>query len=169
MQIVSLTQNLDNMKSLSQKIISYVFLIVFVFTLFTPIVSYSQQPTPQSPNQVRDVSQDPAKSKADTGIVYECDHGTDGECNFNDLIEAVRKVINWGTIFALQFSVVVIAWAGFRYMKSGDNAGERTKANEMLWKVVVGIFFILTAWVIVTLLMNVLVDTGQGGVPLLLK
>ncbi len=163
--------NLDKMKNISQKIISFSILSVFLFTFFIPIISYSQAQD-QPANQVKDVSKDPAKSKADTGIVYECDHGTDGECNFADLVAAVRKVINWGTIFALQFSVVVIAWAGFRYMKSGDNAGERTKANEMLRKVVIGIFFILTAWVIVTLVMNVLVDTGDVGsdkVPLLLK
>lgn len=150
------------MKSFIQKIISFSLLSIFVF--FTAPVFLYSAPTADT-------------TSGKTGIVYECETVVDGkvmagECDFNDLVAAVRKVINWGTIFALQFSVVVIAFAGFRYMKSGDNAGERTKANEMLRKVVIGIFFILTAWVIVTLVMSVLVDTGAVGtnkVPLLLN
>ena len=94
-----------------------------------------------------------------TGITYDCSLETGsrpGECTFQDLIIATRRVINWGTLFALAFSVVVIAVAGGRYMISGDNAGERTKANNMLLSVVKGIAFILTAWLIVTLITNAL-------------
>ena len=130
-------QNLDNMKIFFQKII---FSLLLVTVLLIPAISYSAVTV--------------------SGIVSECTNGLPGECTFADLISAVRTVINWGTIFALQFSVVVIAFAGFRYMKSGDNAGERTKANEMLRKVVYGIFFILTAWVLVTLITGVLLKGG---------
>ncbi len=92
-----------------------------------------------------------------TGITYEC---VDGNCDFNDLIAAVRKVTNWGTLFALQFSVVVIAYAGFKYMISGDNASERAAANKMLISVVKGIVFILAAWLIVHLIVSSLVSTS---------
>ena len=95
-----------------------------------------------------------------TGITYECGEvaaGTSGNCDFNDLIIAIQRVTNYGAEFALLFSVVVIAVAGAKYMTSGENAGERTKANKMLISVVKGIALILAAWLIVTLITNALV------------
>lgn len=100
----------------------------------------------------------------DTGITYECPpeivNGVSvyGNCKFEDLIKAVQYITNKLVLFTLSFSVVVIAYAGYRYMISGDNPGERTKANEMLKKVAIGIFFILAAWLIVTLITNALVN-----------
>jgi hypothetical protein len=109
------------------------------------------------------------------GITYECNHlknVTDakgvskdvpvpGECNFEDLVQAVLHVVNWGTGIALSFSVVVIAYAGANYMMSGDNPKKRSDANRMLQKVVIGIFFILCAWLVVKLITSALgVNTG---------
>ena len=101
-----------------------------------------------------------------TGLVYECTGGLPpgqsrpGECTFQDLVTAVNRVINQVTAMAVAFSVVVIAFAGFRYMKSGDNPSERTKANEMMRKVVLGIFFMLAAWLIVNLITTALGARG---------
>ena len=93
-----------------------------------------------------------------TGITYDCavenSGRAQGECTFQDLILAVQKVVKWVTIFALEFSVVVIAWAGFKYMTSGDNASKRKEANDMLVKVGWGIAYILAAWLIVTLVLK---------------
>ncbi len=111
----------------------------------------------------------PAFSGAQGGIVYECNHPNKpvGECDFNDLILAVKKVVNWLIVFTLEFSVVIIAYAGFNYMVSGDNPGKRTEANKMLTKVVIGIFFVLAAWLIVTLIANVLLDPAfRSAVPI---
>lgn len=105
-------------------------------------------------------------STPNTGITYECQRPGPGgrtiygDCGYGDLIEAVKRVIDWVIVFTLGFSVVVIAYAGFNYMISGDNPGKRAEANKMLWKVVVGIFFVLAAWLIVNLVANVLVTQG---------
>lgn len=95
-----------------------------------------------------------------TGIVYECVDGKGiiGNCDFNDLIAAIVKITNFLAVFALSLTVVVIAYAGYKYMISGDNAGERKAANTMLLKVVKGIIFILLAWLIVTLITGQLLD-----------
>ncbi len=98
-------------------------------------------------------------SGTDTGIAYEC--SPPGECTFNDLLEAIKRVTKWGSLFALGFSVIVIAWAGFNYMISGSNPGKRSEANSMLQKVVIGIAFILLAWLIVTLITNALIDPAK--------
>lgn len=107
-----------------------------------------------------------------TGLTYECKkivNGTDvyGECDYDDLILAVKKFFNVATPLALAFSVVVIAYAGFLYMTSGSNASKRTKANEMFVKIAWGVFFMLGAWVIVTLITNSLLNVNVNTlVPL---
>ncbi len=105
-------------------------------------------------------SQDTINKK--TGITYECvdAKGIIGNCDFQDLLNAVKKVVDYAVGFTLFFSVIVIAWAGFKYMTSGDSAGERKKANDMLLSVAKGIVFILAAWLIVSLILRALqVDT----------
>lgn len=96
------------------------------------------------------------KTKAGvTGITYECgDEKTAGECDFNDLLKAVEHALNYLVTLTLSFSVVVIAYAGYLYMISGDNPGKRKEANNMLTKVAMGIFFILAAWLIVSLILK---------------
>jgi asparagine N-glycosylation enzyme membrane subunit Stt3 len=103
-----------------------------------------------------------------TGITYECvrsgPNNTQiyGDCTFNDLMAAVVKVVNWATVFAVSFSVVVITWAGALYMVSGANASKRTEANKMLRKAVIGLVFMLSAWLIVTLIASGLSVSVSG-------
>ncbi len=124
--------------------------VLFLFLISLPFFVYGQPTT------------------ANTGITYECVSGTVyGNCTFIDLVKATKKVIDWAIIFTLQFSVVVIVWAGFNYMISGDNASKRAEANKMLRKVAMGIFFVLAAWMIVTLIANTLLTQAiKNVVPL---
>jgi hypothetical protein len=94
----------------------------------------------------------------DTGITYECVH-TDstgkkvyGECDFFDLVAATQKAVNWGVSFALFFSVVVIAYAGFTMLTSEGNPGKLTQAKKMFQNVAIGIAFVVAAWLIVNLI-----------------
>ena len=94
-----------------------------------------------------------------TGITSECTSGGSarpGDCTFQELINAIQNVVTWGRNFALMFSVVVLAYAGFKFMISGDYPAERTKAREMLRKVAVGIVLIMAAWFIVSLILKAL-------------
>ncbi len=93
-----------------------------------------------------------AEEAGTRGIVYSCA----GECTFYDLVAATQKVLKWGTVFALGFSVVVIAWVGFNYMLYSDNPGKRKAATDSLVKVAIGIGFMLGAWLIVTLITSAL-------------
>lgn len=93
-----------------------------------------------------------ADSAPKDALVYECAGGKPGECDWNDLISAVQKAVNWGATLAISISVVVVAYAGFVYMTSGGSPGERAKANKMFEKVAIGIFVILCAWLIVNLI-----------------
>lgn len=121
----------------TKKIYSSLILTLLAFLFYLPVFSNAQSSAPN------------------TGITYECVNGTIyGNCTFADLIAAIKKITDYGAKFALMFSVVVIAYAGFRYMISGDNQGERTKANKMLLSVAWGVGYILAAWLIVTLILS---------------
>lgn len=136
--------SLVNIKKISKFIGTFFTLVLLAMPMFL----YSAE----SPDSIADR----------TGITYECVgkdiNGKDviGNCDFQDLLNAVKKVMDYAVGFTLFFSVVVIAYAGFKYMISGDNAGERKKANDMLFSVVKGIAFILAAWLIVSLILRAL-------------
>jgi hypothetical protein len=94
-------------------------------------------------------------SPAGTGIVTSCEGSG---CNFDELMLAIKKVMDYGVKIALMFSVVIIAYAGWVYLNSGGNPGERSKANGMFVKVGWGILFVLSAWLIVNLIVDTLVE-----------
>ncbi len=124
-------------------------LFIFAFVFVLPIFVFAQGTTPVS------------TPTPGTGITYECQRqGPNGviygDCGYNNLIDAVKRVIDWLIIFTLEFSVIVIAYAGFKYMISGDNPGERAAANKMLTKAAIGIFFVLAAWLVVNLIARAL-------------
>jgi phosphotransacetylase len=92
-----------------------------------------------------------------SNLVYECVSGSGdtavyGNCSFEDLVAATRNVVNRLTILALEFTVVVIAYAGFKYMTSEGNPGKIREATNMFKNVAIGIGFIICAWVIVQLI-----------------
>ena len=110
-------------------------------------------------------AESPDSANDKTGITYECATEVNGvmvygECTFQDLIAAVKKVVDIAVKLALSLSVIAITYAGFLYMKSGDNPGDRKRANKMLLNVVKGIVFILAAWLIVSLIANALLRPG---------
>lgn len=135
---------------------------LFILSLFIlPYITFAQA------NVVQQAGSPAQGGSSGTGIVYECTATHPGDCTFDDLIKATIKLTNWVTVFTLQFSVVVIAWAGFNFMVSGDNASKRTQAREMLKKVAIGIVVIMAAWLIVTLILNGL--KVNEAVPRILK
>jgi hypothetical protein len=93
-----------------------------------------------------------------SGITFVCTNGTtDVPCEgFNLLIQAIQGIAKFAVGIALAFSVVVIAYAGARYIIYSDSEGERKKATEMFEKVAIGIFWILAAWLVINLIMTAL-------------
>ncbi len=129
-----------------------VFLTIF---LFLPVITYS------APSE--------ATQNDRTGITYECGDGqTAGECDFNDLLGAVKRVVDYAVGITLAFSVIVIAYVGGEYIVYADNPSKRSAANDRLVKVLKGMAFIMTAWLIVTLITNSLLKENiiRDVVPL---
>ena len=54
----------------------------------------------------------PLTTQKKTVITYECGDGaTAGNCNFADLINATKHVVDFGVTLAISFSVLVIVFA----------------------------------------------------------
>ncbi len=89
------------------------------------------------------------------GSLLPCDGTPESPCGFPELIKLVDNSI----LFILKFmvaplSVAVLVYGGFLYLTSGGNAGKRTKANAMFVSLFWGLFFCLTAWVIVKIILT---------------
>ena len=132
-----------------EKRINTLLILGFIVLMFSVPIFLHAQANVNTPPVVTPDTQAPAGS-----LVWICTgpNTPPGECTFTDLIEAVKRIVNWGTIFAISFSVIVIAYAGALYLISGENAGRRKEANTMLLKVAKGLAFIILAWLIVTLI-----------------
>jgi|LSQX01.2.fsa_nt_gb hypothetical protein len=78
-------------------------------------------------------------------------------CNFEHLIELVRNVIDLIIKISIPVATAVFAWAGFKYMTSGV-VDQKAEAKEMIRKVFIGFVFILSAWLIVSTIINALLN-----------
>ncbi len=76
--------------------------------------------------------------------------GSVEECGFNDLIALVGDVIRF-VIFNIITPLMVIGlvYFGARMVIMKDKSKEVAKIKNGLWSMVIGIFFMLTAWLLV--------------------
>lgn len=118
---------------------------VFIFVLiFIPVFVFAQQSDPIIPN-------------------------CSPNCGYNDLLQLVNNIIKWIVLVSMPIAAGVFAWAGFTYMTTGV-VDERTKAKNMIQKVFIGFVFILSAWLIVSTILNALLaDQFKNAVPVQLN
>jgi hypothetical protein len=95
------------------------------------------------------------------GRFIPCD-GTDKcPCSFGSLMQLIDNVLNFLTTYiAIPLAIVTFMWAGFLFMTSAINPGQRTRAKGMMWKVVQGFVVLLAANLIVKTVLGVLLDKG---------
>ncbi|KKR29900.1 MAG: hypothetical protein UT61_C0019G0017 [Candidatus Woesebacteria bacterium GW2011_GWA1_39_8] len=67
-------------------------------------------------------------------------------------------------MIAVPVAAGVFAWAGFKLMTTGI-ADEKSAAKEMIWKVFIGLVFILAAWIIVGTIIKALLR-DPSSVPI---
>lgn len=79
----------------------------------------------------------------------------------------VLVVIQNGFNFLVSLGVIAftlaLAYAGFQYMASSVNAGNKEKAKEMIQNVLMGLLIMLSAWLMVDFVMKVLYNPSAGG------
>ena len=72
------------------------------------------------------------------------------ECGFNDLVQMVQNGIEFTIVYIIiPLVTLVILYYGVMMIVAGNKPAQLQKAKKALWSVVVGLFFMLTAWVLV--------------------
>lgn len=97
------------------------------------------------------------------GVLDPNEPGRNVKCNFAALINTIDYIVKWIFLLTIPIFAGIIAYAGFLYMKS-PSSGDRTKANAMLWTAVKGFIIMLSAWVLVASLVDMIVDPAFKGV-----
>ncbi len=94
-------------------------------------------------------------------------------CGFSDLIILVQNAIRF-TIFYVIVPLItlVILYYGGMMVIADNKPAQLTKAKKALWKIVIGLFFMLTAWLLVAAVIKAFdvkinEDPTQGPIKLL--
>jgi hypothetical protein len=88
------------------------------------------------------------------------------DCTFENLVTVAQEVANWIIKLGLMLSPLIFAYAGFLYLTSGANPGQRTKASGIFKNVAIGLVIMMCAWLFVSLILNALLDpTVLGNLP----
>jgi hypothetical protein len=77
-------------------------------------------------------------------------------CGWEQFVKLGQNIINNAIYLAAMAAVVSIVYAGWLYMSSGDDAGQRKTANKIFGNVIKGIFFTMAAWLLVATMLRFL-------------
>ncbi len=95
------------------------------------------------------------------------------ECGFNDLVIMFQDGIEFTIVYIIiPLITLVVLYYGVMMVIAGNKPAQLEKAKKALWSVVVGLFFMLTAWLLVSAAIrafDVQVNTNptQGPIKLL--
>ncbi len=80
-------------------------------------------------------------------------------CGEAGVLQAIQNLMNLGISLGIVFLVAFLVWVGFLFVSSGANAEARGHAKHMLLNAVIGMFIVLSAWLIV----DFVIKTLAGG------
>lgn len=138
------------------RIFAGAFVFLFVALLAAPFQAHAQFPFFQGPlvpcgNNVRVILQgDPSDPNGD---IQQC---ITGECTTCGLVTLAQNLINFAVFLAVVVATLMFAYAGALFLFSAESPGNISKAKGIFWTVLLGIVFILIAWMVVDTVMKVL-------------
>ena len=133
-----------------KKIFSIAFIFVSLLTVSN--IAYALPTDAQNP-------------KSASFQILPCD-GTDINggvpCDYNAAVNGFNNIVKFLLYISIPFATVMFAYAGFLYMRVGDNPGNKEKAKKIFINIAIGLSFILGAWLIVHTLILKLSPTLSG-------
>jgi len=86
-----------------------------------------------------------------------CDGTATNPCGFDQFITLIQNIINFLTFnVAVPLVAIAFAWAGIIMLSAGGDTGKITQAKEIFGSVLIGFLITLSAWLIVSTLLGVL-------------
>ena len=89
-------------------------------------------------------------------------NGSGGCTSICDIALLAQNVLNDGIYITVFLSAILFAWAGFKMAvasSSGDEQGV-TQAKRIFYYVIIGLVVMLAAWIIVSVVMEVLTNSS---------
>lgn len=84
---------------------------------------------------------------------------------FCNLVQLFDNLLQFGVYFSVFVATVMFAYAGFLYVTASARQENITSAKNIFGKVFLGLLFILSAWLIVNIIMNVLIQPSALKFP----
>lgn len=84
------------------------------------------------------------------------------ECRCTHLIQLTQNIVDGAIYFAVFFSAVLFAYAGWLYL-SNAALSQKDRGRTLFVNVAIGLVVILSAWLVVDTLMRQLAGTSFGG------
>lgn len=129
---------------LNKKIFKIAILVLFFVIILTPVLSRAEEWK---------------------GLIP-CGGAGQSPCDFDGLTKLVKNIIDWIIMIAIPISAAVFAIAGFKYMTSAV-VDQKAEAKNMMRKVLIGLVFILAAWLIVGAIVKALLNPEfNSSVPI---
>ncbi len=136
-------------KNIIKKSFALLFLILTIVS-FVPKLSLAQTSGSSTLNYGGWVQCDGMIAKDGNGTLLEPERNK--ECNFINLINMVKYLINWLFGISVPIMVAMLAYSGYLHM-TGKEANIK-KSYEILKKAVLGFVVMLMAWFIVTTILK---------------
>lgn len=81
------------------------------------------------------------------------------QCGICEVADVAQNLLNDGIFFAIVFSAMLFAWAGWQYMTAEGQPYKIKNAKKMFRNIIIGLLLIVGAWLVVDTLMK----TVTGG------
>ena len=91
-----------------------------------------------------------------------CDGGAEQPCHFTDLIFLVNNVIQFLLYLILPIAAIIFVYVGFLFLTSGGSTEVKSQAKGIFKKAVIGLLFVLAAWLIVKTILITLLAPGES-------
>lgn len=83
-------------------------------------------------------------------------------CNFTHVLALINNITNFFIITGAAVSALAFGYAGFLMMTAAGEMGKIEEAKAIFGKVLIGVLFMLSAWLIVTAIEAAFLDTSPG-------
>jgi hypothetical protein len=128
--------------------------------VFIPLIAFLFLAVPQISSAQGTIPDDPADDEF--RLLPNCGYRDgDGEfinCGFDDVLDLIQRIINWLLFIAIPLAAVIFTYAGILYLTAQGNPGQISRAHGLFGNVAIGLIIALSAWLIVTLLVNALIE-----------
>ncbi|MGE5541393.1 MAG: pilin [Bacillota bacterium] len=86
-----------------------------------------------------------------------------GAPGYGCILETIQRAINLGVTLGVIAATIALVFAGATWMTASGNPEARSKGRDMLINVFIGLFILLSAWLVVDFIMKRLYDSKEYG------